>query len=132
MDDPNVDYSKWDKINYEEGEEEKLELDFEIDSDGEPPEDQVGDIRNVIRNRNEKIVRKEIMKMGYGLEKPGKPYIVTVHAMGYTKSGDLFLPLTQNVKITLGDLRLPTGLWKSVEHMKKGECAKVSKYFESI
>jgi hypothetical protein len=127
MADINIEYSKWDKINYNEGEEEKLELDFAIDSDGEPPEDQIGDIRNVIRNKNEKVVRKEILKTGHGLDKPGKPYIVTVHAMGYTKSEFLFLPLTQSVKLTLGDLRLPTGLWKAIEHMKKGECSKVKK-----
>jgi hypothetical protein len=106
-------------------EDEKLELDFNIDSDGEPPEDQIGDIRNVIRYKNEKIVRKEILKCGSGLEKPGKPYIVTIHAHGYTKDKFEFLPLVKNINMTLGDLRLPTGLWKSVEHMKKGECGKI-------
>ena len=120
-----VDYGKWDRMECEAEEDKKLELDFEIDSDGEPPQDEIGDIRNIIRNKNEKIVRKEIMKVGDGLEKPGKPYIVTVHAMGYTKSEFLFLPMIQNISMTLGDLRLPTGLWKSIEHMKKGECAKI-------
>ena len=65
------------------------------------------------------------MKVGEGLEKPGKPYIVTVHAYGYTSSNFVFLPLIKNITMTLGDLRLPTGLWKSIEHMKKNECGKI-------
>lgn len=65
------------------------------------------------------------MKTGDGLSKPGKPYIVMVHAMGYTKDHFCFLPLTKNIKMTLGDQRLPGGLWKSIEHMKKGEIAKI-------
>jgi len=27
--------------------------------------------------------------------------------------------------MTLGDMRLPSGLWKSIEHMRKGEIAKI-------
>ena len=65
------------------------------------------------------------MKVGEGLHKPGKPYIVMVHALGYTKSKFCFLPLKQNVKMTLGDARLPSGLWKSIQHMRKGEIAKI-------
>lgn len=70
-------------------------------------------------------MRKEILKVGEGLQKPGKPYIVTCHAKGYTANGFEFLPIIYNTNLTLGDLRLPTGLWKAMEHMKKGECSKI-------
>ena len=41
------------------------------------------------------------MKVGQGLEKPGKPYIITVNIMGYTASQFLFLPLVKGIKMTL-------------------------------
>ena len=40
--------------------------------------------------------------------------------------GEVFLDHTDKpIQITLGDSRLPYGLWKSIEHMRKGEKSRV-------
>ena len=68
-----MDYSKWDNIDTRDPDvEEKEPLEYNIDSDGEPPTDEIGDIKRVVSNQ----VFKEIVKVGDGLSKPGKPYIV--------------------------------------------------------
>jgi len=62
------------------GSQEVEEPHYNIDSDGEPPQDEVGDKLTVIHKRQ---VVKEILEVGENLGKPGRPYIVTVQMKGY-------------------------------------------------
>lgn len=40
--------------------------------------------------------------------------------------GDIFVDHEETpIKLTLGDDRLPIGLWKSIEHMRKGEKSRI-------
>lgn len=87
--------------------------------------------------------------------KPGRPFIVIVHLQGYFApesapikvkkeegskhirrsaaevkgKGEVFVDHSEQVgppiRLTLGDDRLPLGLWKSIEHMRKGEKARI-------
>lgn len=87
--------------------------------------------------------------------KPGKPYIVKVTLLGYfaptvetlqpastVKSvddvrervpadeiegiGQVFVDhKDEPIQLTLGDDRLPIGLWRSIEHMRKGEKSRI-------
>jgi len=60
-----------------------------------------------------KQVWKEILEVGEGLSKPGKPYIVTVELKGWLEGGEVFLE-TKTVDLVLGDTTLPGGLWRSI------------------
>lgn len=60
--------------------DEKEDLHYNIDSDAEPPTDQVGDNLTIIQKRQ---VTKTILSTGEGLGKPGRPYIVKVEIEGY-------------------------------------------------
>ena len=73
-----MDYSKWDKVEDPE-EEVKEELDYNVDSDGEPPWDDEGDIKTIVK----KSVYKEIVRVGEGETKPGIPYRVKVRIQAY-------------------------------------------------
>ena len=53
---------------------------YNFDSDGEPPQDEVGDKLTVIHKRQ---VVKEILEIGENLGKPGRPFIVTVQMQAY-------------------------------------------------
>ena len=53
---------------------------YNFDSDGEPPQDEVGDKLTVIHKRQ---VVKEILEVGENLGKPGRPFVVTVALQGY-------------------------------------------------
>ena len=57
------------------GSEEIEEPHYNIESDGEPPQDEVGDTLTVIHKRQ---VVKQILEVGENLGKPGRPFIVTV------------------------------------------------------
>lgn len=59
-------------------EEEKVH--YNIDSDNEPPHDEVGDKLTIIKKLQ---VTKEILETGEGLGKPGRPYIVLISFKGY-------------------------------------------------
>ena len=62
------------------GSQEIEEPHYNIDSDGEPPQDEVGDKLTVIHKRQ---VVKEILETGENLGKPGRPFIVTIQLKGY-------------------------------------------------
>lgn len=62
------------------GSEEVEEPHYNIESDGEPPQDEVGDTLTVIHKRQ---VVKSILEVGENLGKPGRPFIVTVQMKGY-------------------------------------------------
>ena len=124
---------------------------YNYDSDGEPPVDQVGDKLTVVKKQQ---VVKTILEVGENnCGKPGRPYIVKVTLKAYfakeesfqanevTKEvtdthvripadelndvGEVFIDYPQPIQFTLGDDRLPHGLWKSIEHMRKGEKARI-------
>ena len=117
-----MDYSKWDQIKDPDEKSDDEPLDYAIDSDGEPPKDEPGDLKVIVK----KTVYKEIVQVGDGLDKPGRPYIVEVKAKGWVSDNEqVFVEHEKPVFITLGDAWLPKGLWKSIEHMKKGEQSKI-------
>jgi ribosomal protein L15 len=58
--------------------------------------------------------------VGAGLGKPGRPYEVLIDYTGKFSDGQVFDEGTQ-VSLTLGDEAVPFGLWKAIEHMRKGE-----------
>lgn len=62
------------------GSQEVEEPHYNFDSDGEPPQDEVGDKLTIIHKRQ---VVKEILEVGQDLGKPGRPFIVTVSLEGY-------------------------------------------------
>lgn len=62
------------------GSQEVEEPHYNFDSDGEPPQDEVGDKLTVIQKRQ---VVKEILEIGENLGKPGRPFIVTIQMQGY-------------------------------------------------
>ena len=62
------------------GSQEVEEPHYNFDSDGEPPQDEVGDKLTIIHKRQ---VVKEILEKGSNLGKPGRPFIVTVQIYGY-------------------------------------------------
>ena len=62
------------------GSQEQEEPHYNLDSDGEPPTDEVGDKITVIQKRQ---VIKEILEVGQNLGKPGRPFIVTITLEGY-------------------------------------------------
>ena len=62
------------------GSQEQEEPHYNFDSDGEPPQDEVGDKLTIIHKRQ---VVKEILETGADLGKPGRPFIVTVELKGY-------------------------------------------------
>ena len=66
------------------GEEEKPHYNY--DSDGEPPQDLVGDKLTIIKKQQ---VIKTIMEVGeMGTGKPGRPYIVKIQLIGYFAKQD--------------------------------------------
>ena len=62
------------------GSQEVEEPHYNFDSDGEPPQDEIGDKLTVIHKRQ---VVKEILETGENLGKPGRPFIVTIELKGY-------------------------------------------------
>ena len=60
--------------------QEKEEPHYNIDSDGEPPQDEPGDKLTIIQKRQ---VIKEILECGSELGKPGRPFVVTITLEGY-------------------------------------------------
>ncbi|TNV85630.1 hypothetical protein FGO68_gene3643 [Halteria grandinella] len=99
------------------GSKEEDALHYEIDSDNEPPHDEVGDMITVVKKGQ---VTKEILETGQGLGKPGRPYEVLIDYTAKFSDGQIFDEGT-NVSLTLGDEAVPYGLWKAIEHMRKGE-----------
>jgi len=57
-------------------------------------------------------VWREILEVGEGLNKPGKPYIVDVDVKGYFETGAEFEQWSASIE--LGDNTYPSGLWKSI------------------
>lgn len=138
------------------GASEEEQPHYNYDSDGEPPQDIVGDKLTIIKKQQ---VIKTIMEVGeMGTGKPGRPYIVKIQLIGYfakqdeieeskvgigappnvneshirtppdeiKEKGEQFVDhWEQPIQVTLGDERLPEGLWKSIEHMRKGEKARI-------
>jgi len=100
------------------GSDEKDEVHYEIESDNEPPHDEPGDILIVIKKGQ---VTKTILEVGQGIGKPGRPYEVTVSLKGFFAEKDQTFIDVAETKFTLGDESIPYGLWKSIEHMRKGE-----------
>lgn len=51
---------------------------------------------------------------------------IRIAADDITGRGEVFVDHTENpIQLTLGDNRLPYGLWKSIEHMRVGEKARI-------
>ena len=66
-------------------------------------------------------VRKKILEVGEGKDKPESPALVTVTYKGYfTKSEEVF-DSGENVDISLNDKSLPKGFKISLESMRKNE-----------
>lgn len=114
--------NKWEKIKTESDNEDKdgkpilnsKERHYNIESDGEPPSDKIGDKLTIIPKKG---CIKEILVSGEGLGKPGKPMIVDVTLKGYyieDKVEVVFWPL-ETTKLTLGDPKLPLALWRAIE-----------------
>ena len=102
--------------------DEKDPLHYKIESDNEPPQDQVGDKLTVIKKGQ---CIKEILEVGEGLGKPGRPYLVTVTYVGSFHDKEVFDRQEEPIQIAIGGTSIPYGLWKSIEHMRKGEKSKV-------
>ena len=63
------------------GSNEDDEIHYNLDSDAEPPTDQVGDKISIIKKQQ---VVKTILEVGErNSGKPGRPYIVQVYLLGY-------------------------------------------------
>ena len=66
-----------------------------------------------------------LLKVGEGLGKPGRPYIVTITYVGYFADKEEFERHDEPIKIELGSEDVPYGLWRAIEHMRKGEKSQV-------
>ena len=65
-----------------------------------------------------------LVQVGAGLGKPGRPYVVSISLKGYFSDKTVFEDHgEERLKVVLGDPAVPYGLWKSIEHMRKGERA---------
>ena len=95
---------------------------YNYDSDGEPPTDNVGDKLTIIKKLQ---VTKEIMETGADLGKPGRPYIVKISYRAYFAGGEEFDRHDTPVYMALGDDRVIYGLWRAIEHMRRGEKSKI-------
>lgn len=103
--------------------DEKDPLHYELDSDNEPPTDEVGDRITVVKRGG---AIKEILETGEGLGKPGRPYIVKVIYKAYFSDKEVFDSSNgEIVSLTLGDEKIPYGLWRGIEHMRRGEKAEI-------
>ena len=100
------------------GSNEKDPVHYEFESDNEPPHDEIGDLLTVIKKGQ---VTKTILEVGEGLGKPGRPYEVTVSLKGYFVERDQTFIDVPEIRFTLGDERVPYGLWKGIEHMRRNE-----------
>ena len=60
---------------------EDNELHYNIDSDAEPPTDQIGDKISIVKKQQ---VVKSILQVGErNMGKPGRPFIVKLYLLGY-------------------------------------------------
>ena len=87
----------------------------------EDPEQKVGEINTITYDQ---LVEKEIMELGEGFKNPKMNSIVTIDYKLYFFD-HTSIEVGTAVKLSLGDIAWPEGLWKSIQAMRKGELAKI-------
>ena len=91
------------------------------DSHLDAPEQKVGDTQQIT---HDSIVEKEILEVGEGVKMPKRNAVATISYKLYFFDHSP-IEEAENVKLSLGDIAWPEGLWKGIEHMRKNECAKI-------
>jgi uncharacterized protein YcfL len=85
------------------------------------PEQKIGDTEDITYD---KIVEKEILEVGEGVKRPKRNAVATIDYKLYFFDHTPIEEVT-SLKLSLGDICFPEGLWKGIEHMRKGERAKI-------
>lgn len=104
----------------EEEMEEKIPMDLDTD-DVEPIEENVGDTVSI--NYDQKML-KTLLEKGEGFRKPSTNFICTVDYIATFFDHKEF-DRAENAKWIVGDPSLPEGLSSAIQHMRKGEKAKL-------
>ena len=74
----------------------------------------------------DQVVQKEILILGEGSKRPKMNHLVNVTYKAYFFDHTEFdSSKGQQVKMSLGDIRWPEGLWKGILQMRKNETAKI-------
>ena len=63
--------------------------------------------------------------MPKGTRRPGIRTDRKVYGDDQIEKGEVFLDKQEPFELTLGDPRVPHGLWRAIEHMRKGELSRV-------
>jgi FKBP-type peptidyl-prolyl cis-trans isomerase len=88
----------------------------------DPPIQNVGDTEDVT---HDSIVQKEILQVGEGVSCPKRNSVATITYKAYFFDHTEFDSSAVPIKISLGDIAWPEGLWKGIERMRKNEVAKI-------
>jgi hypothetical protein len=85
------------------------------------PPQKVGDVEDIT---HDSIVQKEILEVGEGVANPKRNAVAVIDFKLYFFD---HTPIEEgtSVKLSLGDISWPEGLWKGIEHMRKNERAKI-------
>lgn len=86
------------------------------------PEHKVGDIEEVT---HDSIVQKEIMEVGEGFKTPNRNAVATITYKAYFFDHTEIESSKVPIKLSLGDIAWPEGLWKGIERMRINETAKI-------
>jgi hypothetical protein len=82
----------------------------------------VGDTEDVT---HDSIVQKEILQVGEGVSCPKRNSVATITYKLYFFDHSPIETVIEPVKLSLGDISWPEGLWKGIERMRKNEVAKI-------
>ena len=63
--------------------------------------------------------------MPKGTRRPGIRTDRKVYGDDQIEKGEVFMDKQEPFELTLGDPKIPHGLWRAIEHMRKGELARV-------
>jgi len=94
----------------------------------EEPEivDEEQNVGQVDDSTPDQVVQKEILAVGEGHKRPKMNHLVSVTYKAYFFDHTEFdSSKGEPVKMSLGDIRWPEGLWKGIIQMKKNETAKI-------
>jgi FKBP-type peptidyl-prolyl cis-trans isomerase len=87
------------------------------------PEEKVG---HTVEITHDGAVEKEILEVGEGTKRPKKNALASVTYRAYFFDHKEFDTSNERpIKIGLGDIAWPEGLWKGIERMRKNEKAKI-------
>ena len=60
-----------------------------------------------------------------GTRRPGIRTNRKIYLDDQIEKGEVFLQKEEPFQLTLGDPKVPYGLWRAIEHMRKGETARI-------